>query len=48
MIDLTKEWSITLNDRVIYEKVEIVKKADERKSEYKATLNSLAKIVEKL
>lgn len=103
MIDLTKEWSITLNDRVIYEKVdivvlpnellmvlhqdivnplmfisrsqcsprylgeldtdgdsiideeyelesycEIVKKADKRKSNYEATLNSLAKIVERL
>lgn len=103
MIDLTREWSITLNDRVIYEKVdivvlpnellmvlhqdivnplmfisrsqcipdylgeldtdgdaiideeyelkpycEIVKKADKRKSNYEATLNSLAKIVEKL
>lgn len=105
MIDLTKEWSITLDGRVVYEKVDIVvlpnstlmvlhqdienplmfyttenradrfeylgelgsdgdslvdneyelepyceiaKKSDKRKSEYRATLNSMAKIIEKL
>jgi hypothetical protein len=105
MIDLTKEWSITLNDRVVYEKVDIIilpnnmlmvlhqdiekplmfresdcvandftylgeldedgdsmideefelqeysevaKKAKKKVSGYNATLNSLAKIVEKI
>lgn len=105
MIDLNKEWSITLDDRVIYEKVDVIvlpnstlmvlhrdivnplmfyvgdsrpevfqylgeldsdgdavtdneyelepyceaaKKVDKRESAYRATLNSLAKIVERI